>query len=239
VQADLQQLPIAGFGEATLQSLLDIPRLHVDLPSELRPWEKDVVVLRDSVAAHDGRAMIGLKAPESPRMRANHNIREALTAREFEAGLHMLCSRDIEIRSVYNTFGGVSVRMDPNEVFELFDHPRVDYIEIPMVFTLASSLFNGAPALFEMSAQQTTPWGITMVQGPEGWSVRDGAVHCAAAGVGPPCLADDAVRELAALVRRITAHEGGDPQDVEWSFGDGQFHVLQARPITTLVDDPD
>jgi phosphoenolpyruvate synthase/pyruvate phosphate dikinase len=69
--------------------------------------------------------------------------------------------------------------------------------------------------------------------------VRDGEIDHAAGSDGPLCLTDDAVLKLAGLVHRITAHAGGQPQDVEWSFGGGEFHVLQARPITTLVDDPD
>jgi pyruvate,water dikinase len=67
------------------------------------------------------------------------------------------------------------------------------------------------------------------------------------------CLAGDEVRALASLGARVQHDLGGLPQDIEWALVDGEFHVLQARPITgvefswdadvdawqTLPDDPD
>jgi pyruvate, water dikinase len=47
-------------------------------------------------------------------------------------------------------------------------------------------------------------------------------------------LSSDQVRELVQLSLRVEQHFGGAPQDIEWSYGDGGFHLLQARPITTL-----
>ena len=47
-------------------------------------------------------------------------------------------------------------------------------------------------------------------------------------------LASDEVRELAQLALRVEEHFGGVPQDIEWSRGEGRFHLLQSRPITTL-----
>ncbi len=119
-----------------VEGLIDIPGRYVDMPEEPRPWDIDATVLRDSIASHDGRAMIGLKAPESERMRDNDGYRAALTAEQFEEALHLLCGKNIEINIVYKTFGAVSVTMDPDVVYELFDHPNVDYIEIPMKFYL-------------------------------------------------------------------------------------------------------
>ena len=43
--------------------------------------------------------------------------------------------------------------------------------------------------------------------------------------------------ELARLGRRIEAHFGR-PQDIEWCLVDGDFHVVQSRPITTLFPIP-
>jgi pyruvate,water dikinase len=40
------------------------------------------------------------------------------------------------------------------------------------------------------------------------------------------------VRELARIALRAEERFGA-PQDVEWSYGEGGFHVLQSRPITT------
>src|SRR5690625_7271216 len=55
VRTDLNQLSIPGFSEATLVNLQDIPRRELDLPDELKRWETDVAVLRDSIAAYDGQ----------------------------------------------------------------------------------------------------------------------------------------------------------------------------------------
>ncbi len=46
-------------------------------------------------------------------------------------------------------------------------------------------------------------------------------------------LSDDEVLNLAKLGREIEEHYGA-PQDVEWAIAEGQFWILQSRPITTL-----
>jgi pyruvate, water dikinase len=46
-------------------------------------------------------------------------------------------------------------------------------------------------------------------------------------------LTDDEVLELARLGTKVEQHYG-EPQDIEWAIVDGQVHLLQARPITTL-----
>lgn len=48
------------------------------------------------------------------------------------------------------------------------------------------------------------------------------------------CLTSQQVRELACLCLRIEEHFDGVPQDIEWSYGLGEFYLLQSRPITTL-----
>ncbi|MGV0835915.1 PEP/pyruvate-binding domain-containing protein [Mycolicibacterium thermoresistibile] len=45
-------------------------------------------------------------------------------------------------------------------------------------------------------------------------------------------LPEEKVAELAALGREVMAHYGGLPQDIEWACVDGEFFLLQARPIT-------
>ncbi len=52
-----------------------------------------------------------------------------------------------------------------------------------------------------------------------------------------PALSDAQVVELARLGRRIEAHFGC-PQDIEWCLADGEFFVVQSRPITTLFPIP-
>jgi phosphoenolpyruvate synthase/pyruvate phosphate dikinase len=52
-----------------------------------------------------------------------------------------------------------------------------------------------------------------------------------------PALTDARVVQLAQLGRRIEAHFG-HPQDVEWCLVDGEFHIVQSRPVTTLFPIP-
>ncbi|GAA3187315.1 rifamycin-inactivating phosphotransferase [Nonomuraea roseoviolacea] len=50
-------------------------------------------------------------------------------------------------------------------------------------------------------------------------------------------LDDARILRLERLGRRIEAHFGR-PQDIEWALADGEFHVLQSRPVTTIYPVP-
>ncbi|RDI17461.1 PEP/pyruvate-binding domain-containing protein [Lentzea flaviverrucosa] len=53
------------------------------------------------------------------------------------------------------------------------------------------------------------------------------------------CLTDGQIHGLAVLGRKVQRHYGS-PQDVEWAIDDdGELHLTQARPITTLFPLPD
>lgn len=60
---------------------------------------------------------------------------------------------------------------------------------------------------------------------------RTGEEHVPPAEQQQFCLSDTALSQLADLGRRVEALYG-DPRDVEWAFANGQFFLLQARPIT-------
>jgi rifampicin phosphotransferase len=54
-----------------------------------------------------------------------------------------------------------------------------------------------------------------------------------------PCLTDGQIHALAVLGRKVQQHYGS-PQDTEWAIdADGELHLTQARPITTLFPLPD
>ncbi len=53
-----------------------------------------------------------------------------------------------------------------------------------------------------------------------------------------PALTDAQVVRLVQLGRRIEAHFG-HPQDIEWCLADGDFWIVQGRPITTLFPIPE
>ena len=106
--------------------------------------------------------------------------------------------------------------------------------------------------------------GEALVSGlvnPDVFKVRDGevvaktiaakqrAVHALAAGgtqevaidsqqQEQPALTDAQVVRLVQLGRRIEAHFGR-PQDIEWCLVDGDFQIVQSRPITTLFPVPE
>ncbi|MDT7786735.1 MAG: rifampicin phosphotransferase [Pseudonocardiales bacterium] len=53
------------------------------------------------------------------------------------------------------------------------------------------------------------------------------------------CLTDGQIHALAVLGRKVQQHYGS-PQDTEWAIdADGELHLTQARPITTLFPLPD
>ena len=54
---------------------------------------------------------------------------------------------------------------------------------------------------------------------------------------GSPLLDEAKARELGGLVRSIAAL-ARTPQDVEWAFDGRRFHVLQARPISSIAGKP-
>lgn len=54
---------------------------------------------------------------------------------------------------------------------------------------------------------------------------------------GAPVLSDAQAVDLVAIGRRIEAHFGS-PQDIEWCLVDGEFAIVQSRPITTLFPIP-
>ena len=75
------------------------------------------------------------------------------------------------------------------------------------------------------------------------------AIHASAAGgteeqaIEPerqdqPALTDAQVVRLVQLGRRIEAHFG-HPQDIEWCLAEGDFWIVQSRPITTLFPIPE
>jgi rifampicin phosphotransferase len=50
-------------------------------------------------------------------------------------------------------------------------------------------------------------------------------------------LTDGQILQLERIGRQIEAHYG-NPQDIEWCLADGQFYIVQSRPITTLYPIP-
>jgi rifampicin phosphotransferase len=127
-----------------------------------------------------------------------------------------------------------------------FDHRKVLMAVVVqrMVFPrVAGVLFTADPVTSNRkvaSVEATLGLGEAVVSGlvnPDVYRVRDGQVTARVVTTDPPTLTDPEVLRLVQLGRRIEAHFGR-PQDVEWCLVDGEFHVVQSRPITTLFPIP-
>ena len=70
---------------------------------------------------------------------------------------------------------------------------------------------------------------------PDEWVVRGGEPSCRAAPEGA-INAAEAIR-VAELARRVERHRGA-PQDIEWALAGSDLVLLQARPITSLPEQP-
>jgi pyruvate, water dikinase len=48
-----------------------------------------------------------------------------------------------------------------------------------------------------------------------------------------PVLSESELEQLVRMANRVETHFGS-PQDIEWGAENGEFYLLQSRPITTL-----
>ncbi len=91
------------------------------------------------------------------------------------------------------------------------------------------------------SVEAVAGLGEALVSGlvtPDTITVRDDVVLTRTTAGAEPVLTDAEVVALVRLGRRLEAHLGS-PQDVEWCLtDDGDLHVVQSRPITTLFPIP-
>ncbi len=129
------------------------------------------------------------------------------------------------------------------------DHRRVQMAVVvqKMIFPQAAGvLFTADPVTCNRrvaAVEAGIGLGEALVSGlvnADGYRVRDGEI--VARVIDPerreqPALTDGQVVRLAQLGRRIEAHLGS-PQDVEWCLVDGDFEIVQSRPITTLFPIP-
>ncbi|HYH77619.1 MAG TPA: PEP/pyruvate-binding domain-containing protein, partial [Arthrobacter sp.] len=95
----------------------------------------------------------------------------------------------------------------------------------------------------EAMVNAVTGLGDRLVSGeltPQSWTVRaDGTAYSGddiySGGDTAVVITPEDARRIAELARKVEAAEGA-PQDIEWALAGGQLYLLQARPITTLVE---
>jgi pyruvate,water dikinase len=131
-----------------------------------------------------------------------------------------------------------------------FDHREVQMavvVQRMVVPQAAGILFTADPLTSNRkvaSVEASLGLGEALVSGlvnADTFKVRDGEVVARAlapARQERPALTDAQVLRLVQLGRRIEAHFG-HPQDIEWCLAEGDFWIVQSRPITTLFPIPE
>jgi rifampicin phosphotransferase len=128
-----------------------------------------------------------------------------------------------------------------------FDHRKVQMavvVQQMVVPQAAGILFTADPVTSSRkvaSVDASFGLGEALVSGlvnADTFKVRDGEVVARAIATEQPALTDAQVVRLVQLGRRIEAHFGR-PQDIEWCLAEGDFWIVQSRPITTLFPIPD
>lgn len=144
--------------------------LRIDLGEHEMRSDDGIAELVASIAAHDGRAFIGLKPETSPRTRDTGIVpsmgrEERILAHEF------LESRGAVLQQVYASFPAVYAVVPLDEVESLVRDPRINYIEPIGEMFLARV---GAAALAPAMSQQDTSWGAFTVRAPQAWTDNRG-----------------------------------------------------------------
>ncbi|MBI5283589.1 MAG: PEP/pyruvate-binding domain-containing protein [Chloroflexi bacterium] len=149
---------------------------------------------------------------------------------------HLACNMAVPVqRMVQSARAGVAFSCDP------VSHSQGEIV-IEAVRGLGEALVSGAvtPDMYVVDKASLTVLERTVVE------QRKELAYAAAGGLEPnawrdlpavqrtrPKLTDDEIVKLAEIVRQVEAYYGS-PQDIEWAEAEGQFYILQSRPITTL-----
>lgn len=90
---------------------------------------------------------------------------------------------------------------------------------------------------FTMAIEAVEGLGEDLVSGrktPVTWTIKDGIKQKSG---GNPSLTEAQITALTNIGKEIE-REYGCPQDIEWCFDGGKFHIVQSRAITTLYPCP-
>jgi pyruvate,water dikinase len=121
------------------------------------------------------------------------------------------------------------------------DAPMAVLIQVMVDATSAGVAFSANPVSGnrgEVVINAVRGLGDRLVSGavsPDEWVVSAGESRCES----PPeqAIDDSQARAVAELARRVEEHFGS-PQDIEWAIEGDPIRLLQARPITSLPDQP-
>ncbi|MGH3266126.1 MAG: phosphoenolpyruvate synthase, partial [Trebonia sp.] len=197
-----------------------------DLPTASFAGQQDTylnVMGRAEIVSHVGRCLASLFTERA----VTYRLRNAFDHRKVNMAV-------VVQRMVFPRVAGVLFTADP-----VTSNRKVAWIEAS--FGLGEALVSGLVNADTYRVRDGEVTGKTV-------AVKKLAVQPAPAGgtrrvaIEPEnqerqALSDDQITCLARLGQRIEAHLGR-PQDVEWCLADGEFQIVQSRPITTLFPVP-
>jgi pyruvate,water dikinase len=155
-----------------------------------------------------------------------------------QAGIdHLSCAIAVPVqRMVASSRSGVAFTCDP------VSHAG-DVIVIEAIRGLGEALVSGevTPDMYVVHKQTLAVLERTLVEQPRelahagGDGIETNAWRDLPAVLRRrPKLNDDELTRLAGVIRDVERHYGA-PQDIEWAEADGEFYILQSRPVTTLT----
>jgi subtilisin len=149
--------PIPRFPELP-DTLLPVP-----LPAPVTYWaEMSDDDLVERIREANGRVMIGIKAPETPRTRET-SVVPGISRAAALAGRHILESLGVEITQSFRFSSDVAAVIEPEAARLLRRHPVVDYLEPSIPFSMAGAYWPDPPP------PQDTAWGAFQVNAHWVW----------------------------------------------------------------------
>ena len=139
-------------------------------------------------------------------------------------------------RMVQSQSSGVMFTIDP-----ITNNPN--RIVIEAAFGLGEAVVSGmvSPDHFEVDKhaeaiinRQLAIQDRMLIRSPNGADAPNTWRDLSEADGAVPKLNNDQVIELTRIGKRIEDHYGA-PQDIEWGMADGNFYLLQTRPVTTVA----
>lgn len=240
-------MPVPAFG--VVPADVDDARLADELPLALRDAfpdaEDQCFAVRSSAVDEDGEARSFAGLFQTFLQVPLHEV--AQRVRDIRASVHA-----DRVRS-YRTAHGLAMQESIGVVVQRMVRPEVagvafgaDPAGAPPGTMVVSAVYGLGEGLVDGSLDADT-WRMRdghtaahivhkhqrVVPDPSGTGTHMEAVPAALRDV--PCLDARQLERIAAVLRKLEDAMGG-PQDIEFAFGGEGFHLLQARPITTLPE---
>jgi phosphoenolpyruvate synthase/pyruvate phosphate dikinase len=257
VTTDAFQRIVAG-APSIDDRLARLSRLEPDDVDAIRALSADIrraverIAIPDDVALALTRGLARLGAQTACAVRSSataEDLPNASFAGQYDSFLNVV-GHEAVLQHVSRCWASLfSERAVTYRLRNGFDHRKVQMavvVQQMVVPQAAGVLFTADPVTSSRkvaSVEATFGLGEALVSGlvnADTFKVRDGEVVAMAIATTQeqPALTDAQVVRLVQLGRRIEAHFG-HPQDIEWCLAEGDFLIVQSRPITKLFPIPE